>query len=183
MIALSNVARFRGVIGFTVAVAFIAPNGLLATQSQRLSPHETVNATVDGAKISITYGRPYMKGRKIAGGLVPYGQVWRTGADEATTLVTDKALMFGNTHVEPGTYTLYTLPGEDGWQLIINKQTGQAGTEYNQAQDLARIPMKVTKTPAAVEQFTIAINDTSAGGELKLTWENSDVRAPFTVMK
>src|SRR5918993_793258 len=131
--------------GFMVALAFSATTGALA---QRVSPHETVNATVDGAKISVTYGRPYVKGRKIAGGLVPYGQVWRTGADEATTLVTDKALMFGSTHVQPGTYTLYTLPSENGWQLIINKQTGQWGTDYDQAQDLARIPMKVAKTKA-----------------------------------
>jgi hypothetical protein len=170
----------KTITAFIVALACIGTTGVLA---QRASPHETVNATVDGAKISVTYGRPYLKGRKVGAQLAPYGQVWRTGADEATTLVTDKALMFGGTHVEPGTYTLYTLPGEKGWQLIINKQTGQWGTEYSQAQDLARIPMKVAKTPAAVEQFTIAINDTPAGGELKLTWENSDVTAPFTVMK
>jgi Protein of unknown function (DUF2911) len=163
-----------------VVPAFMGTTGLVA---QRASPHETVTATVDGAKISVTYGRPYLKGRKVGAQLAPYGQVWRTGADEATTLVTDKALMFGSTHVQPGTYTLYTLPAETGWQLIINKQTGQWGTEYSQAQDLARIPMKVTKTSAPVEQFTIAVNDTSAGGELKLTWENSDVTAPFTVMK
>jgi hypothetical protein len=167
--------------GFIVALAcLIGTAGLLA---QRASPHETVNASVDGAKISVTYGRPYLKGRKVGAQLAPYGQVWRTGADEATTLVTDKALMFGSTHVQPGTYTLYTLPAENGWQLIINKQTGQWGTEYDQKQDLARIPMKVAKTPAPVEQLTIAINDTPAGGELKLTWENSDVTAPFTVMK
>jgi Protein of unknown function (DUF2911) len=163
-----------------LVLAFMGTTSLLA---QRASPHETVNATVDGAKISVTYGRPYLKGRKVGAQLAPYGQVWRTGADEATTLVTDKALMFGSTHVQPGTYTLFTLPSEKGWQLIINKQTGQWGTDYNQAQDLARIPMKVTKTSAPVEQFTIAINDTQAGGELKLTWENSDVTAPFTVMK
>ena len=153
-----------------------------ALHAQRASPHETATATVDGAKISVTYGRPYAKGRKIAGGLVPYGQVWRTGADEATTLVTDKALMFGNTHVEPGTYTLYTLPGEKSWQLIINKQTGQWGTEYNQKQDLARIPMTVGKTTAPVEQLTIQIADTPAGGELQLSWENTRATAAFSVM-
>ena len=150
--------------------------------AQRASPHETVNATVDGAKISITYGRPYVKGRKIAGGLVPYGQVWRTGADEATTLVTDKMLMLGSAHVEPGTYTLYTLPGEGSWQLIINRQTKQWGTEYDQKQDLARVPMKVGKTASAVEQFTIAVTDTPGGGELQLSWENTLVTLPFTVM-
>lgn len=151
--------------------------------AQRASPHETTGATVDGAKVSVTYGRPFAKGRKIVGGLVPYGQVWRTGADEATTFVTDKALMFGDTHVEPGTYTLYTLPGENGWQLIVNKQNGQWGTEYTEGQDLARIPMTVTKTPSPVEQFTIAVEDTPAGGELRLSWENTQASAPFTVMK
>jgi hypothetical protein len=166
-----------------LALAFVASTGLLANQRQRASPHETVTGTVDGAKISVTYGRPYMKGRKIMGGLVPYGKVWRTGADEATTLVTDKALMFGSTHLEPGTYTIYTLPDEKGWQLIINKQTGQWGTEYNEGQDIARIPMKMGKTQGPVEQLTIAVNDTPAGGELKLTWENTDLTVPFTVMK
>jgi hypothetical protein len=155
-----------------------------ALLAQRVSPHETVNATVDGAKISITYGRPYAKGRKIAGGLIPYDKVWRTGADEATTLVTDKALMFGKTHVPPGTYTLYTQAREGSeWQLIINNQTGQWGTEYEQKQDLARVPMKVSKPASPVEQFTIVINDTQAGGELQLTWENNQATAPFTVMK
>jgi len=171
-------ARIAGVL----AVAAITSIGLFAAQEKRLSPHETVTATVDGAKISVTYGRPYAKGRKIVGGLVPYGQVWRTGADEATTFVTDKTLMFGNTHVEKGTYTIYSLPTEKGWQLVINKQTGQWGTEYDQKQDLARIPMTVSKTPQPVEQFTIAVADTPAGGELRLTWENTQAVAPFSVM-
>jgi hypothetical protein len=153
-----------------------------SVDAQRASPHETVTATVDGAKISVTYGRPYLKGRKVGVQLAPYGQVWRTGADEATTLVTDKALMFGNTHVEPGTYTLYTLPGEKSWQLIINRQTGQWGTEYNQKRDLARIPMTVGKTQAPVEQLTIQVADTPAGGELQLSWENTRATAAFSVM-
>jgi DUF2911 family protein len=165
------------VIGLLTAAA-VAGN----LYAQRASPHETVNATVDGAKISITYGRPFAKGRKIVGGLVPYGQVWRTGADEATTLVTDKMLMLGSAHITPGTYTLYTLPGEGSWQLIINRQTGQWGTEYNQQQDMARVPMKVGKTNSPVEQFTIAIADTPSGGELRLSWENTQATLPFSVM-
>jgi hypothetical protein len=169
--------------GILLALAFVASAGTLAQERKRASPHETTTATVDGAKISITYGRPYAKGRKIAGGLVPYGQVWRTGADEATTLVTDKALMFGSTHVQPGTYTLYTLPGEKEWQLIINKQTGQWGTEYDEKQDLARIPLKVGKTSGPVEQLTLEAADTPSGGELRLSWENTLATAPFTVMK
>ena len=175
--------RIARMIAVLVAVAFVGATGLLANQRQRASPHETVTATVDGAKISVTYGRPYAKGRKIVGGLVPYNQVWRTGADEATTLVTDKALMFGNTHVGPGTFTLYTLPGEKEWRLIVNKQTGQWGTEYDEKQDLGRIPMTVSKTSAPVEQLTIEIADTPAGGELRLSWENTLAVVPFTAMK
>jgi hypothetical protein len=166
------------IAGLTLATAI----AVFARQEKRVSPHETVSATVDGAKISVTYGRPYLKGRKVGVELAPYGKVWRTGADEATTLVTSKGLMFGNTHVQPGTYTLYTLPAEQGWQLIINKQTGQWGTEYDPKQDLARIPMTVGKTNAPVEQLTIEVGDTPAGGELRLSWENTRAVAPFTVM-
>ena len=171
----------RVTLSALLLAVFFSTTGAL--QEPRASPHETVTATIDGAKIAVTYGRPYMKGRKIMGGLVPFNQVWRTGADEATLLVTDKALMFGGTHLQPGTYSLFTLPGDKSWQLIVNKQTGQSGTEYDQKQDLARIPMTVTKTSGPVEQFTIAVADTPAGGDLRLTWESTQATASFTVMK
>jgi hypothetical protein len=175
--------RALRITGILVVLGFVSTAGTLAQERKRASPHETTTATVDGAKISITYGRPYLKGRKVGAELAPYGKVWRTGADEATTLVTDKALMFGATHVQPGTYTIYTLPGEKEWQLIVNKQTGQWGTEYDQKQDLGRIPMKVGKTGAPVEQLTVDVADTPAGGEIRLSWENTLATAPFTVMK
>jgi hypothetical protein len=98
------------------------------------SPHVRAEWTVDGANISIEYGRPFLKGRAIGKDLAPFGQVWRTGADEATTLTTDKPLTFGTVKLPAGTYTLYTLPGDKAWQLIINKQTGQPGTTYDQQQ-------------------------------------------------
>ncbi len=131
------------------------------------SPHETVSAVVDGAKVTITYGRPYMRGRKVVGGLVPYGRVWRTGADESTTLTTDAPLLIGGTTVPAGKISLYTLPTAAGWKLILNKQTGQWGTEYTEAQDLARVDMTTRTLAAPVDQFTITI----AGGTLKLAWE------------
>lgn len=134
-----------------------------------------------GAKISVTYGRPYVKGRKIFGGLVSYGKVWRTGADEATTLVTDRMLAFGTTEVPAGTYTLYTLPGEKEWLLIINKQTGQWSTQYTMEQDLARIAMEPAPTSVPVEQMTISFVDTAAGGTLKIEWSDTSVTAIFTV--
>jgi hypothetical protein len=155
------------------------------------SPHETINADIDGAKIKIVYGRPYTKSprtgemRKIWGGLVPYGQVWRTGADAATLLTTDQTLMIGDTTVPAGTYSLYTLPEEKGTsKLIINKQTGQWGTEYDKEKDLARVELKKEALEKSVDQFTIAVDKgSSAGGVITLKWENTAYSVAFTVKK
>jgi hypothetical protein len=123
-----------------------------------------------------------MKGRKVMGELVPFGKVWRTGADEATTLTTDKELQIGGTIVPAGKYTLYTLPGQTDWQLIVNKQTGQWGTEYDEKQDLGRVPLKKTATSAPVEQLTISVDKNPAGGGmLRIAWENTALTAPITV--
>ena len=122
-------------------------------QQKRVSPHETISAMIDGNRVTVVYGRPYTKdpktgeARKIWGGLVPYGKVWRTGADEATLFITQKPIMLGDTAVPSGAYTLYTLPQEDGTaKLIVNKQLGQWGTQYDESQDLARVDLK--KTPS-----------------------------------
>jgi len=147
---------------------------------QRPSPPGTAETTINGKKITIKYSRPSAKGRKIFGGLVPYGQVWRTGANEATSLTTDADLMFGSVKVPKGSYTLYTLPTEGGWKLIINKQTGQWGTVYEQGQDLARVDMKTSKLSAPVEQFTITLSSKGSTGTLKLDWENTSAMADFT---
>jgi hypothetical protein len=146
------------------------------------SPHVRAEWTIDGANISIEFGRPSLKGRTVGKELAPFGQVWRLGADEATTLKTDKMLMFGSVHVPAGTYTLYALPGETEWQLIINKQTGQWGTVYDQKQDLARIPMRVGRTAAPVEAFTIAIDDTPAGATLRIEWGTTRATTAFSNM-
>jgi hypothetical protein len=144
------------------------------------SPHVRTEWSVDGATVSIEYGRPFIKNRSISS-VAPNGKVWRAGADEATTLKTDKPLKFGALSVPAGTYTLYAVPGETEWQLVINKQTGQWGTEYSQAQDLGRVPMKVGKAPKAAEQLTWAIDDTPSGAALRLDWNTTSVSAPFTV--
>src|SRR5215212_3069961 len=139
---------------------------------------------IDGATITVEYGRPSMKGRKVMGELVPFGKVWRTGADEATTLTTDKELQIGGTIVPAGKYTLYTLPDQTDWQLIVNKQTGQWGTEYDEKQDLGRVPLKKTATSAPVEQLTISVDKNPAGGGmLRIAWENTELTAPVTVTK
>jgi hypothetical protein len=148
----------------------------------RVSPHETSNAVVDGAKIAITYGRPSMRGRKIFGGLVPYDRVWMPGADEATIFETSEPLQFSNFKVPAGSYSLYTLPAESKWTLIINKKTGQFHTEYPQSQDLAKIPMTIEHLTAPVEELTIAAVKHPQGGAVQLEWELTRVSAPFTVV-
>jgi len=144
-------------------------------KSKRPSPPGTAEvAFADGKKVTIEYSRPYAKGREIVGGLVPYDQVWRTGANEATSLKTDADLEIGGTTVPAGSYTLYTLPGRNSWKLIINKQTGQWGTTYDQTQDLARVNMNVSTLPQTVEQFTIAFDKTGGdSAKLNLNWEKT----------
>ena len=148
---------------------------LIAQDKKPASPPGQATVTfADGHTVTIDYSRPSMRSRKIFGGLVPYDQVWRTGANAATSLKTDVDLNIGGTTVPKGSYTLYTLPGMNSWKLIINKQTGQWGTEYTQGQDLARVPMKVTQRPSGLELFTISFDKT--GGDsatLKLEWENT----------
>jgi hypothetical protein len=145
------------------------------------SPHVKSEWTVDGANISITYGQPLLKGRTIGKEVAPFGSEWRTGADEATTLTTDKPLKFGGLAVPAGTYTLYTLPGEKQWQLIVSKKTGQWGIPYPTGQDLGRSPMAVGTAKAPAEKLTIALDDTAAGGTLRVEWGTTSASVPFTV--
>lgn len=145
------------------------------------SPHVKSEFVVDGANISITYGRPSLKGRPEAQ-MMPPGKEWRTGADEATTLTTDKALMFGSLHVNPGTYTLYTVPNEKEWTLVVSKKTGQWGIPYPAGEDLGRAPMAVSKAPKPAEQLTISIEDGAKGGTLHVDWGTTRASIPFTTM-
>ncbi len=117
----------------------------------------------------------------MIGGVNPYGQVWRTGANDATTFVTTADLMVGGKHVPAGNYTLYSIPEADKWTLIINKQTGQWGTVYDEKQDLVRVPMKVGKTSAPVEQFTISLDKAGAkAATLKLEWADTQASVDIT---
>ena len=144
------------------------------------SPHVRTEWTIHGAKISIEYGRPFVKGRALKE-IAPDGAEWRTGSDQATTLTTDKALKFGALNVPAGTYTLYTVPGEKTWQLVISKKTGQWGIPYPAGQDLGRAPMTAETLKTPVEQLTIAIDPTEAGGMLRVEWGTSAASIPFTV--
>jgi hypothetical protein len=163
----------------------------LMAQQKRISPHETVGAVIDGNRVTIVYGRPYSKdphsgeNRKIWGSLVPYGKVWRTGADEATLLITQKAIDLGGATVPAGAYTLWTLPNEDGTaKLIVSKQIGQWGTQYDEQQDLARVDLKKAPLEKPVDQFTIAFaKESPTTGTIRLMWENTMFYVPYSVKK
>jgi hypothetical protein len=156
----------------------------------RVSPPGIAGATIDGARVAVYYSRPFTKdpktgeARKIWGGLVPFDKVWRTGANEATLLVTEKPIEIAGTAVPAGAHSLYSIPSEDGLKLIINKQVGQPGTTYNEKEDLARIDMKKESTEKPVDQFTITVSrNPDGGGILKMAWEDRQYTVPFTVKK
>jgi hypothetical protein len=162
----------------TIAVSLLCLVVTVAAQQQdkskRPSPPAKAEVALKGKTITIDYSRPFAKGRKIIGGIVPFNQVWRTGANEATAFTTPIDLMVGDAKVPAGSYTLYSLPSENGWKLIINKQTGQWGTDYDQKQDLARVDMQVTKTGQPVEQFTISFEKKGEeAATLVMQWENT----------
>jgi hypothetical protein len=177
------------------AIACVVP---ASAQQQRLSPHETISAVIEGNRVTIVYGRPYTKSpktkevRKIWGGLVPYGAIWRTGADEATLLITQKPIEMGSATIPAGAYTLWTLPTENGSaKLIVNKQIGQWGISpsnpkqtYDEALDVVRIDLKKDGLEHPVDQFTISIAENPAGGGvLKLAWENTQYSTTFKLKK
>ncbi len=136
------------------------------------TPHEVVK----GKNVTISYGRPYKKGRDIFGGLEAYGKVWRTGADEATEITFDKDVLFGDKKVAAGTYTLFTIPGKDKWTVILNKELKQWGAyKYNDKNDVARVTAPVQVRESVVEQFTIVINN----DQLILLWDLTSVAIPM----
>jgi DUF2911 family protein len=162
-----------------IILAVVALVGVAAAQMKRVSPHETTELTVNGKKISVTYGRPSLKGRKVGVELAPFGKVWRTGADEATMLNTEADLTLGNLAIPKGSYSIYTLPSESGWKLIVSKMVNQWGTVYDEKQDLGRVDMKVGKTSGPVEQFTITLAKSGNGGVIKLEWESTSASVNF----
>ena len=148
-----------------------------------LSPRDTVRVdNAGGAALWVDYSRPSKRGRTVVGGLlVPYGEVWRTGANAATQFKTDKPLDFGGTVVPAGFYTLWTLPSASGWKLIINSETGQWGTAHKAEKDLYTLDMKTSTLPQVVEKFTISIEPSATGGVLNLDWDTTRASIAFTV--
>jgi len=143
--------------------------------TQRPSPPAKAGCTfADGKKITVDYSSPRMRGRKIFDGLVPYGEVWRAGANEATTFVVNTNVIVNGKPIPAGSYTLFTLPNRDKWQLIVSKQTGEWGIPYPGEQyDFGRVEMKVTKLTAPVRNFLIAFDKNADRCTMRLDWETT----------
>jgi hypothetical protein len=183
----------RRVLSVAGAVAFVcvmymaalAQNSVETGVGDGGSPHVRSEWDVKGAHITIEYGRPYLKGRTFGkADFLPYGEPWRTGADAATIITSDKPLKFGRiTLAADKTYTINTLPSEKDWQLILGKlgEPGQWGIPYLSDLEVGRMPMKIGQTSALVEQMTISIDPSATGGTLRIEWGTVSTTAPFTI--
>jgi hypothetical protein len=159
-----------------VTLAILALTLAAASQEKkRVSPPAQAQCKFsDGKTLTINYSSPRAKGRKIFGDLVPYGEVWRTGANEATTFVTTANLSVGGKDVPAGNYTIFTVPAADKWTLIVNKKTGEWGIPYKyESDELLRTDMKVSPSSSPVENFTIALNSMGGNCTLNMSWENT----------
>lgn len=155
-----------------LVAAVIGVSGTTWAQEKPLSPKAEVEATIGNSPVKVVYCQPSARGRKIMGGLVPYGEVWRTGANEATTITFDNDVKIEGKDLPAGKYALFTIPDEKEWTIIFNKDTKQWGHyNYNQAQDVLRVKVKPAKTGEFVETFTIAPEK----DQLVLKWENTAV--------
>ena len=177
--------RFIGLGVVAVLVAVIA--GVSYGQfgrSKYTSPPASVATTIAGKQISIEYYAPSMHGRKIMGGLVPFGVVWCTGANWATKITTQANLEMGGLKLPAGSYSIWTIPTEKEWTLIINKQTGQSHLDYDSSRDFGRTKMNVKMLTAPVETFKIDLrSDGGNKGTLALLWETTGASIPFTVVQ
>ena len=171
-------------ITFVVSFFLILSTFALAQRdkSQRPSPPEKANCSFSNGKtIAVDYSSPRVKGRKVFGDLVPYGEVWRTGANEATTFVTNTDLTAGGKSIPAGNYTIFTVPDKDKWTLIVNKKTGEWGIPYKyESDELARVDMSVSAVSAPVENFTIAFDQGGSACTMNITWENTRASINFS---
>jgi hypothetical protein len=183
--------RFRGSGLIVAGVGVIAlltcafawrTYGQYGGNSKYTSPPANVAATIAGKKITVDYYAPSMHGRKVMGGLVPFGEVWCTGANWATKITTEGNLQMGSLKLPAGSYSIWTLPNANEWMLIINKRTGQFHKDYDSSTDFGRTEMNLKTLSQPVETFKIELRPDGANkGTLALVWENTEASIPFTV--
>jgi len=159
---------------FPIVALLFATSAFAQMGGGKPSPPASASCDLGGQTIKTDYSSPRMKGRKIYGDLVPYGEVWRTGANEATTFVNSANVTVGGKAVPAGNYTIFTIPNQDKWTLIVNKKTGEWGIPYKyESDELARVDMKVSKLPSPVEDFTIAYAKSANGCTMHIDWDTT----------
>jgi Protein of unknown function (DUF2911) len=178
--------RIRVVLAACAAIVLsAAPATRSRAQGQVSSPPAKAECKfADGKTVHVDYSSPRMRGRKIFGELVPYGEVWRAGANEATTFVIDAGVNVGGKSVPAGSYTLFTLPTADAWTLIISKRTGEWGIPYpGESYDFGRVPMKLSKLDGPLENFTIALDNSGDSCTLRMGWETTGASVEISEKK
>ncbi len=160
---------------FIIVVVLIIALFSIRSWTKRNSPFEQIEASKGDLTIKVGYCRPLMNKREIFGNLAPYNTVWRTGANEATVLHVSKSCTFANQKVKSGDYSLWTIPNKNEWTIILNKETGQWGTNYDSDKDYLRFKVKTAIKKLQTEQFTINLTETSKGINFDLNWENTNV--------
>lgn len=156
----------------------------MINQTKKHSPEETVTYNLDGYDLEVFYNRPYKKGRNIFGGLVPYGQVWRTGANEATTFQTATDLSIDGKSLKAGKYTLWTIPEATSWTVIFNSKqyawgVNRSGASREAEEDALQVVVPVGNIPNEVEQFTITLEAEGGQPQLIFTWDRTRVAVPL----
>jgi hypothetical protein len=166
------------IILIVLAVLVAAFFGLRAFTKSK-SPAETAKFDQNGLSVQVDYCRPYKKGREIFGKLLPYGQIWRTGANEATIFDVKQDIKVGDKTLKAGKYTLWTVPNADKWTIVLNSETGQWGTMYDEKKDVLRVDVPVGKAAEAMEQFKINFAAAEGGADMVLSWDNTEVKVPI----
>ncbi|GAB3576744.1 hypothetical protein GCM10027578_43190 [Spirosoma luteolum] len=170
--------RILIIIGI-VAVVLLAGFFALRSWTKSKSPEAVAEISQNGLQVRVDYCQPFKKGRKVFGGLVPYGQVWRTGANEATVVDFDQNVFVAGQPLDEGTYSLWTIPSADGWIAIFNAETGQWGTNYDQTKDVLRVPIVSRTRHRVAEQFFINFMPSGDGTDMTLGWDKTEAIIPI----
>jgi hypothetical protein len=173
---------------YSLLAALLAPLLLTAARAapevERAAPRESSSLILAGKHLSISYGRPLLRDRAIFGVLVPWGEIWRTGADEATKLSTEADLRFGARQLPKGNYAVFTIPGERDWQLVLSKTADQWGAfNYDPGEDALRVPMRRESVSAPIDRLSIALTASGeSAGTLWIGWEMTVVSVDFELV-
>jgi Protein of unknown function (DUF2911) len=172
---MKKIIRILLIILAVLALAFVG----LRFFTKSHSPFEKIEANNGPLQVAVEYCKPYMKGRKIFGETIPFNTVWRTGANEATLIAFSKTCTMAGRKLKADTYSLWTIPGEKYWTIILNSQTGQWGTDYDEKQNYLEVKVPASQVATVQEQFKITFSQAQIGLDMKLAWENTEVIVPI----